>query len=132
MVTIEKTKGKTDLTEFLCEMASLPPGTYQVSIHPLGDIRSSSQNKYLWGIVYPLLLKGLNENGYDLVGVEQVHDFCKKVFSDRFVNKHSGEIINIPDSTRDMDTKTFSTYIQVTREWAAEYLSIDIPDPIRK
>lgn len=128
MVTIEKTPTGTDFTEFLCEMAGLAPGIYQISIYPLGQIRSSGQNRYLWGIVYPLLLKGLNEIGYDYGNVKQVHGFCKEVFTDRYVNKHSGAIMDIPDSTREMDTKTFSTYLQVIREWAVEYLSIEIPD----
>ena len=115
MVKIEKTRTDTDLTEFLCELAGYPPGTYQVTIYPVGDLRSSEQNRYLWGVVYPLLLEGLKDIGY--------------AFSDRYVNYHSGEIIDIPDSTKEMDRKTFATYLQVIREWSLNYIGIEIPDP---
>lgn len=129
MVKIEKTVTDTDLTELLCELAGYPPGTYQVTIYPVGDLRSSEQNRYLWGVVYPFLLDGLREIGYPYTSIREVHDFCKRTFADRHVNYHSGEIIDIPESTKEMDRKTFATYLQVIREWALEYLGIDIPDP---
>lgn len=98
MVKIEKTGTDTDLTEFLCELAGYPPGTYQVTIYPVGDLRSSEQNRYLWGVVYPLLLEGLKDIGYAYTTTQEVHEFCKRTFSDRYVNYHSGEIIDIPES----------------------------------
>lgn len=129
MVKIEKTGTDTDLTEFLCELAGYPPGTYQVTIYPVGDLRSSEQNRYLWGVVYPLLLEGLEDIGYAYTTTQEVHEFCKRTFSDRYVNYHSGEIIDIPDSTKEMDRKTFATYLQVIREWSLNYIGIEIPDP---
>ena len=45
------------------------------------------------------------------------------------MNYHSGEIIDIPDSTKEMDRKTFATYLQVIREWSLNYIGIEIPDP---
>lgn len=51
--------------------------------------------------------------------------------ADKVVNKHTGEIIEFPGSTATMDTVTFSTYCEKLREYAREYLSIEIPDPDR-
>lgn len=130
MAVILKENGFTDFTELICEMAELPDGDYNVSISRHRQPRTGQQNKYLWGVVYPILHKGLIEVGYTFPLIEEVHDFCKTVFSQRIINKHTGEIIDIPDSTKEMDTVTFSTYIQVIREWASEYLFIEIPDPI--
>lgn len=129
MAVIEKKEGYTDYDPFIIEMADHPKGFYNVIITRYRKPRTGQQNKYLWGVVYPLLLKGLIEVGYTFAINEEVHEFCKSVFNQRTVNKHTGELIDIPDSTREMDTVVFSTYIQVIREWASEYLYLEIPDP---
>lgn len=131
MAVIIKGNGCTDFTELICEMAELPEGNYNTTITKCRRPRTGQQNKYLWGVVYPLLHKGLIEAGYTFAIVEEVHDFCKSVFNLRTVNKHTGEIIEIPDSTKEMDVVVFSTYIQIIREWASEYLYLEIPDPIK-
>lgn len=131
MALIEKKKGHTDYDSFLIEMADLPEGSYNITITRHRRPRTGQQNKYLWGVVYPLLLKGLIEIGYTFAIVEEVHEFCKSVFSQMTVNKHTGELIDIPDSTKEMDTVVFATYLQIIREWANEYLHLEIPDPIR-
>lgn len=49
---------------------------------------------------------------------------------DRVINKHTGEIIEIPRSTKEMDTVTFSTYCDQLREYGRQYLGVEIPDPV--
>ena len=64
---------------------------------------------------------------------EEVHEYCKSVFtSDSKINKHTGEIITFPTSTKDMNTVEFVTYVDLLRDWASEYLNIDIPDPTKE
>lgn len=61
---------------------------------------------------------------------EQVHEFFKKMFtSEQVVNRDTGEIIEFPASTALMDTLTFKTYTDKLREYAFEYLGMDIPEP---
>ena len=68
--------------------------------------------------------------GWEFTSVEQVHEFFKaQMTKDKVVNKHTGEIIEFPGSTATMDTLTFSTYCEKLREYALEYLNIEIPDP---
>lgn len=129
MIIIEKKEDCTNYDPLLIDMAERPPGRYKLTIKKLREPRTHRQNKWLWGIIYPMLLDGLNHIGYEFTKVEQVHEFCKDVFCDKYVNKHTGEIIEIPDSTKEMDTVMFATYIQVIREWASEFLYLEIPDP---
>ena len=49
--------------------------------------------------------------------------------TDKVINKHTGEVITFPESTATMDTHTFSTYCEKLREYALEYLNLEIPDP---
>lgn len=82
------------------------------------------------GCIYPMLLDGLLNAGWEFTSVEQVHEFFKaQMTKDKVVNKHTGEIIEFPGSTATMDTLTFSTYCEKLREYALEYLNIEIPDP---
>lgn len=77
-----------------------------------------------------MMLDGLVEAGWEFTDVEQVHEFFKaQMTSDKVVNKHTGEIIEFPNSTAKMDTVTFSSYCEALREYAREFLGLEIPDP---
>lgn len=92
--------------------------------------RSCDQNEWLWGCIYPMLLYALINEGWEFTTVDQVHEFFKTRFtSDKVVNKHTGEIIEFPNSTAAMDTVTFSSYCELLRDYALEYLDLEIPDP---
>lgn len=92
--------------------------------------RTDDQNEWLWGCIYPMLLYALVNEGWEYTNVEQVHEFFKTRFtSDQVVNKHTGEIVEFPSSTAAMDTVTFSSYCELLRTYALEYLDLEIPDP---
>ena len=94
--------------------------------------RTLNQNEWLWGCVYPILLDGLLEAGWEFASLEQVHEFFKKQMAlDKVVNYHTGEIVGIPMSTATMDTQQFSVYIDKLREYAEEFLNVTIPSPDR-
>lgn len=84
----------------------------------------------LWGAVYPILLDGLLDAGWEFTSVEQVHEFFKKLMAhEQVVNFDTGEIVEIPKSTATMDTQQFATYIEKLREYAQEFLNVTIPEP---
>lgn len=94
--------------------------------------RSNPQNAYLFGVVYPCVLKGLIGVGYDLseTDTDEVHAWCKKEFlQNRKIEKKDtpGEFITIPASTAGLNTEEFSKYIERISQFAAEYLSVVIP-----
>lgn len=99
--------------------------------------RSDNQNAYLWAVVYPCVLQGLIDVGYDLDrnDTESVHDWCKKEFLEsRKIGKKDvtnawGEFISMPASTTRLSTEEFNQYIERIGQFAAEYLSVAIPAP---
>jgi hypothetical protein len=129
-VRIQKTSGLFDLKSLYEWFRQALDGIYLVEIKRVRKPRSNDQNGWLWGCIYPMLLDGLNDAGWDFVDVEQVHDFFKaQMTADKVVNKETGEIIEFPRSTARMDTVAFSTYCERLREYAREYLNVEIPDP---
>lgn len=88
-----------------------------------GEPRSNRQNRYLWGVVYKLIS---DEVGHS---PEEIHEILK----DKFLPKHKIEIGNlkeeVPVSTKELTTADFNEYIETIQRFAAEQLSIVIPDP---
>ena len=109
---------------------SLPIGDYVITITPNRKTRSTQQNAYLWGIVYPSVLFGLQDAGWEITDEEQVHEYCKQVFAAReVINKDTGEVLSLPNSTARMQTAEFNVYVDKIKAFALEYLNITIPEP---
>lgn len=108
----------------------LPNGDYIFTVTPNRKTRSNQQNAYLWGIVYPAVLFGLQDAGWEIIDEEQVHEYCKQAFAAReVINKDTGEVISLPNSTARMQTAEFNVYVDKIKAFAFEYLNITIPEP---
>lgn len=131
-VLVEKKGGLFNLAPLYSWFSQVCDGIYRIEVKKVRKPRSNDQNGWLWGCIYPMLLEALLDAGWEFVSVEQVHEFFKaQMIADKVVNKHTGEIIEFPGSTAMMDTVTFSTYCEKLREYAREFLNIEIPDPDR-
>lgn len=129
-ITIDKISGLFNLKPVYDYLNAHKDGKYMVEVKLVRNPRSLDQNGWLFGCIYPLLLEALINEGWEFTSPEQVHEFFKsQMTTDKVVNKHTGEIIEFPGSTAKMDTVTFSTYCEKLRDYAKEYLNIDIPDP---
>ena len=130
-ITIEKQCGLFDLRALYAVFRGAKDGSYKVTVKRNRKPRTTPQNAWLWGAVYPLLLDGLLDAGWDdIASVEDVHEFFKQMFTKRkAVNYDTGEIVEFPSSTAIMDTVTFNTYVEQLRSYAREYLNMEIPDP---
>ena len=129
-ILIDKVGGYFNLQNLYSFFQATPDGSYMLSITKQKRGRTLNQNEWLWGCVYPILLDGLLDAGWEFTSVEQVHEFFKRLMAqDRVVNYETGEIVEIPKSTATMDTQQFSTYIDKLREYAEEFLNVTIPDP---
>ncbi len=129
-IQISKDHGLFDLKPIYDWLRQALDGNYLFSIRKVRKIRTGDQNGWLWGCIYPMMLDGLLEAGWEFVSVEQVHDYFRDMFAmTSVVNKHTGEVIDFPGSTADMDTVSFSSYCEQLRDYAREYLNIEIPDP---
>ena len=112
------------------ELIELPKGKYRLLIEKLRRKKSNSQLAWLFGFVYPLVLKGFNDAGWEFTTIAEVDEYCKSMFSSKEVlNRHTGEIMNIPGLKRDMTTTEMMTYVDTIRNWSAEYLNVNIPEP---
>lgn len=93
--------------------------------------RSMPQNDYYWGVIISMICE---ETGSDR---DSVHEFCRRAF----LRKSNGAITvadfhdvaldpkdSVP-STTELTTSQFSEYHESIKRWAAQFLSIFIPDP---
>lgn len=115
------------LTDFFRKASD---GCYMINVTKQRKGRTLNQNDWLWGCVYPVLLDGLLDAGWEFTSVEQVHEFFKKQMAqDKVVNRMTGEIVQIPKSTATMDTQQFSMYIDALRAYAEDFLNVTFPEP---
>lgn len=129
-VIIEKANGLFNLNKLYVWFVQALDGIYLVEVKKVRKPRSNDQNGWLWGCIYPMLLDGMIDAGWEFTSIEQIHEFFKaQMTADEVVNKETGEIVKFPSSTAKMDTVTFSSYCEKLREYAREYLNIEIPDP---
>jgi hypothetical protein len=90
--------------------------------------RSNQQNRYLFGVVYANCRHAFLDLGYRM-DIDKVHSFFKRMFlPERIVDKNGTVIGEWEGSTAELNKDEFSEYIERIREWAADNLSIDIPD----
>ena len=119
-------------SDFYRELNALK-GRFRVTVQQYRRGKSNPQLRWLYGQVYPLVLKGLNDAGWEFTTIEEVDEYCKSMFSSRDVlNRHTGEIIAVPGLKRDMTTTDMMTYVDAIRDWASEYLNINIPEPLQQ
>jgi hypothetical protein len=108
----------------------LPKGKYRLTIEKYRKDKSNPQLGYLFACIYPYVLKGLNDAGWEFTNLDQVDAKCKELFSDQEVlNRDTGEIMKIPALKRNMTTTEMVSYISAIRSWAGEYLKTVIPEP---
>lgn len=95
-----------------------------------GSKRSLNQNAYYWGIVIREITIRLHELGHQEIEDETVHEMMKTKFNNEaLVNSTTGEYIEIPKTTADLTKAEFADYVDRIRQWASEFLSINIEDP---
>lgn len=100
----------------------------EVIVRRLLAARNARQNRWYWSQVVGLTAK---HTGYT---ADEMHD----IFKMKFIPKRlaicdgNGEVFDeyvLGGSTRKMTTKDFAEYCDAIRQWAAETLDVDIPDP---
>ncbi len=116
-------------SDFYRELNALK-GRYRLTIERYRRSKSNPQLRWLYGQVYPIVLKGLTDAGWEFTTIAEVDEYCKSMFASREVlNRHTGEIMFVPGLKRDMTTTEMMTYVDAIRDWASEYLNINIPEP---
>jgi len=94
--------------------------------------RSNPQNSYYWGVVIPLIQKGLLDATAELRNAESIHyKILLPLFAPEkeIINKDTGESCFEKQTSSDLTTTQFCEYIMEIQKWGAEFLGIDIPSP---
>jgi len=116
---------------FLEAIKVLIKGRYRIVIEKIYNKRSHPQNAYLWGVVYPIALKGFQDVGYrEMKTIDQIHNFGKLHFLKKDIyNEETGDKWQTISSTTELTTIAFNEYIEDWRIFAIEYLNTTIPEP---
>lgn len=95
----------------------------RVTVERFRKKRSSEQNGYYFGVIVPMIGDAIGEDDN-----QTVHDILKAKFNYEILVIGDEEIIK-PKSTSKMPTSEFSDYVEKIRKWAAQFLSLYIPNP---
>lgn len=108
----------------------LQDGEYTVEIKKYKKQRSIDQNRYYWGCIVQLVYDGLRDAGYDEIrNPEDAHDMIKEMFFKKIIfSEQKGELAMVQSSTN-FSTAEFEEKMQSIRQWAQEFLNINIPLP---
>jgi hypothetical protein len=118
---------------YLQELSTLQEDKeYTIVIRVKRKPRSNGQNKYYWGVVVPLILRGLKDAGFDIHSKDDAHDIIKLKFLKTNIENISGEFMVSFKSTKEMSTSEFKDFIEHLQIWASEYLNVYIPSPNEK
>ena len=120
-----------NMKEFRDAFNQLKDGKHLVTVKDMRK-RSIPQNAYYWGVIVPMVRKGLYDAGFDEVRTnDDAHEVLKHVhLRKHIVSKHTGEIITeIAGSSTTLSIPEFNDYIEAICKWASEYLGIIIPSP---
>jgi hypothetical protein len=116
--------------EFISYLQASNRKSFTLTIEPKRNTRSSLQNRYLWGVLYPIATKSLSEIWGERVSIDETHLFLRMKFwySER-VDVETGEITNFPKSTTEMTTTDMMAYQEDCRSWLSKYLNVVVPEP---
>jgi|688.fasta_scaffold472456_3 hypothetical protein len=104
----------------------------QITIEKATKKRSNQQNSFYWGVVVPILQKGLHDATGEVRDVNSIHyQIVLPLLSPKreIVNTKTGEIITEHLTSSQMTTSEFMDFIVNIQKWSAEFLQVDIPNP---
>lgn len=121
-------------TALKLDLKSLEGKELEIKITKKKKRRSNPQNSYYWAVVVPVVKEGLIDAGFQrdvFSNTNAVHELLKSMFCPKVevVNKETGEVLELPPTTTNLTTTNMMEYFEDIRQWGAEYLGINIPEP---
>ena len=116
----------------LMQKVSMLSGLYEVTLKPRKLTRTLNQNRYYWAAVVSVFAQWLRDEwGDNTITSEQAHELLKKrILGSRvIVDKTTGEELELPATTRTLDTKEFGEYVDACAAWLAEFCGIVVLPP---
>lgn len=104
-------------------------GLHRVQLRPAKRGRTLTQNAYLWGVVYPAVLEGLEDRWGESMTIDDVHAWMKARFlSEPVVNRLTGEVVGErPGSSGRLSVDQFCQYLDKVIRWARDELGVIVP-----
>lgn len=108
-------------------------GAYKLELSTFGK-RSLNANAYYWMILTDYVQPALYDVGWREVKTkDDAHIFVTNLFlKTKMVNEQTWEETTRVKSTASLSVKEFGEYLEEIIQWAAEYLSIEIPPPAKQ
>jgi hypothetical protein len=123
---------KTELPVFLHKISTQKNKPCEVIV-VAGSRRSSQQNNYYWGVIVELIRLAINEANGENFTKDDIHVFLKNRFIEGIeIANNEGEVITIKKSTVDNTKMMQEEYHDKCRQFAKEFLNIEIPLPNEK
>ncbi len=101
---------------------------FRMTLKPLKGKRTNQQNRTVMGLWMGIILKEL---GYGLHEKDNVYYGIKaKCWYTESVNEQTGEVLNIPRATRDMNKGDYSKeFMFAFQHFVFDFFGITLPDP---
>jgi hypothetical protein len=112
------------------EKVDLPDGRYAAK-WSRKDKRSNQQNRYLHGVMLPVIKEALRGAGWNMIkSIEDAKDFVKiKFLKYDMVNEDTGEVVEMYRNTSALTKAQFSELVQDVQIWLLEFFNINLPLP---
>jgi hypothetical protein len=92
--------------------------------------RSNEQNRYLFGVIYPIVKLAFKESWGEVRSIEEIHEWAKNQFNYiEKVNEETGEIMRLPKSTTLNSTTDQEVFHEEIRRFCDEWFGVSIPLP---
>lgn len=121
----------SDRDKFDVAVANVPDCVVEVVVTKVYSKRSNAQSRYYHGIVVPMIQAAMSEVVGERLTHGEAHEWLKRQFNSRDIPTENGHVITLSTTTARLNTAAFSEYIERCRQFAADTLGLDIPDPIR-
>lgn len=111
--------------------ATFPEGPVEIVIRCARRKHSDPQRGYYWAVVIPIITNAINEQqGEEAFSRDDVHQYLRQLHNTKVtIHPDTLQEVKIPASTSNLTTVGFSEYTERCKDWAAQMLSVFIPDP---
>lgn len=95
------------------------------------DKRTTQQNKYLHGVMLPVVRDALRDAGWNNIKtIDDAKDFIKiKFLKYDLVNEQTGEVAEMYRNTSALTKLQFMELVQDVQIWLFDYFNIELPLP---
>lgn len=109
---------------------NLPTGKYLLKAERK-DKRSNQQNRYLHGIMLPIIRDALKDAGWNQIKtIEDAKDFVKvKFLKYDLVNEETGEVVEMYRNTSALTKLQFMELVTDVQIWLLDMFNINLPLP---